>query len=122
MVIVKGAFPVKQSSWDAARELLNGFAEASRREAGCLAYEVYSRLDDPSTLVVWQQWRTSASMQNHFSSDSMEDFLDRLVVLLDGQVDTLYFDVQTDAEPQAADAPELSFSAGGSVDGSVTLH
>jgi quinol monooxygenase YgiN len=102
MVIVKGSFPVKKRLRGEALALVESFSANSRAEAGCLASEVYFRVDDPATLMVWQQWRSSATLQSHFSSDSVEAFLDRLVHLLDGKVDTLYFDVQNDEVENAS--------------------
>lgn len=117
MVIVKGSFPVKARQRTKALALVQSFAEDARTESGCLACEVYCQADAPATIVLWQQWRSSATLNSHFASDSMEHFLDRLTLLLDGAVDTLYFDVETEGE-----APASVAAADGCVAADVVLH
>jgi quinol monooxygenase YgiN len=119
MVIVKGAFPVKARQKEEALALVQSFAEDVRAERGCLACEVYCQADAPATIMLWQQWRSSAALKSHFSSDAMDRFLDRLTLLLDGMVDTLYFDVETDGEPPAASLATLPASC---VAEDVILH
>ncbi len=117
MVIVKGSFPVKGAYSDEAMSLVKDFARHFRHESGCLAYEVYWHTDQPDTIVVWQRWNSSASFNTHFSSGSMDDFLDELAVLLDGEVDALRFDVQT----RKTKAP-LAIHHQDCVAGNVTIH
>lgn len=118
MVIVKGSFPVKRRLRDQALELVKSFAATTRDEMGCLAYEVYCNADAPATIVIWQQWRSTATLDDHFSSDSMESFLERLSQLLDGEVDTLYFDVETD---EGKESPASTLSQASVAEG-VTIH
>lgn len=98
MVIVKGSLPMKEHLKTEALEQVQAFAEEARSASGCLACEVYWQADAPATLVLWQQWQSTATLKSHFASDVMEQFLDQLTLLLDGTVDTLYFDVENDAD------------------------
>lgn len=99
MVIVKGSFPVRKKVRNEALSLVKRFAEQTRAEANCLAIDVYCQADAPGTIMIWQQWFSSSALEAYFASDAMEDFLDQLTLYLDGEVDTLYFDVQDDQSP-----------------------
>ena len=47
MIIVKGSFPIKADQQPVALDLVQALAAASRKEPGCLSYEVYVHADEP---------------------------------------------------------------------------
>ena len=108
MIIVKGAIPVKTEQQKEAVDLVEMLAHASREERGCLAYEVYLRADDPDTIVIWQQWACLEALEDHFASDHVDAFLDAIPDLIDGEVESARFEVQSmDDGSEPLDAVEL---------------
>lgn len=114
MIIVKGAIPVKTEQQQEAVEMVQTLACASREEQGCLAYEVYLAADDPDTIVIWQQWACIEALEDHFSSDHVDAFLDAIPELIDGDVESARFEVQSmdDSLDQqdALDVPQVQLA------------
>ncbi|MCG8392327.1 MAG: antibiotic biosynthesis monooxygenase [Pseudomonadales bacterium] len=109
MIIVKGAFPVKSDQQPQALELVQDLAKASRKEPGCLAYEVYLQADEPRVIMVLQQWSSLDALEVHFGSEHVDTFLDAIPDMIDGEVTSAHFDVTgVDGEPVMEDAQEIA--------------
>lgn len=119
MIIVKGAIPVRQEDREEAVALIRELAETSRGERGCLAYEVYLSVDDPETVVLWQQWSSIEALETHFASEHVDAFLDLIPDYIDGQVTSARFDVQAEVLDEPEEGPEpphVQYA------GSIVLH
>ena len=57
---------------DEVRELLSGLVEPTRREAGCLSYELLQNIDDPTDFTFVEEWESEAAFQSHAASDHIE--------------------------------------------------
>ena len=55
---------------DAAREMM----QATRREAGCLAYVFSADLGDPGLFHLFEEWESQAALEAHFASPHMAAF------------------------------------------------
>ncbi|MFP1684104.1 putative quinol monooxygenase [Alloalcanivorax sp. C16-1] len=106
MVIVKGLIPVRDNLRESAVALAQELAQQARDEQGCLSYEVYVKADAPRVIMLWQQWTDLDALERHFDSEHLDDFLDRIPDMIDGEVHSLRFDVTEDGEePPAGPAP-----------------
>ncbi len=94
MIIVHGTFPVKADYREEALELMKRMSVASRTEEGCISYEFYVGLSDINTLLLFQEWDCVDSLQAHFETDHMEEFLKVLPDILDGEVTTRRYEVR----------------------------
>ena len=97
MIIVKGTIPLDREDREEAVALIREMADSSRRESGCLAYEVYLCVEDPDTVVLWQQWSSLEALEKHFASDHVDAFLDVIPDYIDGQVISERFDVRAES-------------------------
>ena len=68
MTHVMATIVVKPEHADAAKALLIELAAASRKEAGCLAYELFQQIDAPYTFQTVEQWRTQADADAHMAT------------------------------------------------------
>ena len=50
-----------------------GVADAIRAEAGNLRYEYYFPMDDPETVLLIDQWRDQAAIDQHHASPMMDE-------------------------------------------------
>ncbi len=50
--------------------------EATRKEQGCLAYEIHESLTQPGRFVSYESWETRADIDRHMRSDHMLAFLE----------------------------------------------
>lgn len=111
MIIVHGIFPVKPELRDDALEMMRRMSIASRAEFGCISYEFYIGLTDVNTLLLFQEWESVEALQGHFETNHMEEFLQKLPEVLDGEVSTRRYEVKSShellEEPQEFE-PELT--------------
>ncbi len=94
MIIVHGTFPVKADYREEALALMKRMAVASRSEEGCISYEFYVGLSENNTLLLFQEWDCVDSLQAHFETEHMEEFLKVLPDILDGEVTTRRYEVR----------------------------
>lgn len=77
---------------DAAKALLH-LAAATRREPGCLKYQLAGDLEIPGCLRLTEVWRDAASLQAHFRTPHMAEFQSRGARLRRKSIDAFRFDV-----------------------------
>ena len=95
MIIVHGTIPIKPDCREEALELARRMSEATRHEAGCISYDFYVGLSDPNTLMLFQEWEDMESLMGHFKTEHMESFLLELPDVLDGEITTRRYAVQS---------------------------
>jgi quinol monooxygenase YgiN len=59
---------------------------ASRKEAGCLAYDLVRDADDPAAYLVYEKWKGVAALGDHLKQAHTARLLKALELLLDGEV------------------------------------
>lgn len=74
MVIVMGTVKLAPDKLDGARPAMRKMVEASRAEAGCIAYAYAQDLLDPETIHVAEQWRDRAALTEHFATPHMAEW------------------------------------------------
>ncbi len=64
------------------REILSALVEPTRRESGCLGYELLQNASDPTDFVFVEKWASAAAEQAHFTTSHVSVALQRLIGLL----------------------------------------
>lgn len=64
------------------REILSSIVDPTRRELGCLSYELLQSNTDPTEFVFVERWASAAAEQAHFATPHIESALQRLAGLL----------------------------------------
>ncbi len=59
---------------------------ASRKEAGCLAYDLVRDADDPTAYLVYEKFKGVASLDNHLKQAHTVKLLKALEPILDGEI------------------------------------
>ena len=121
MIIVKGSIPVKATHKDEALSLIQALAGQSRREQGCVAYEVYIDAQSPETFNIWQQWTGLTALEEHFASPHVDAFLDAIPDLIEGEVTSARFEVLAEEGQEAMLDEALDFPSVQLAD-NITLH
>ena len=68
MIHVMARINVTPESADAAKAILTTLVAASRKEAGCLACELFQRLDAPHVFQTVEQWTDQAAVDAHMAT------------------------------------------------------
>jgi quinol monooxygenase YgiN len=64
------------------REILTALVDATRREPGCLSYELLQNHDDPTDFAFVERWASPAAEQAHFVTPHLSATLQQLAGLL----------------------------------------
>ena len=59
--------------------------EASRKEKGCVTYELHQDREDPTKFVFFEKWKSVKDLQSHFGEEHVKKLLGALGDLLDGE-------------------------------------
>lgn len=73
------ANPGKEQS---VRQGLLALIEPTRREPGCIRYDLHESLDDPALFVFYENWTSKAALDAHLATPHVQAFLKRTDELL----------------------------------------
>jgi quinol monooxygenase YgiN len=59
---------------------------ATKKEPGCLAYELNRDTEDPSTYVMYEKFKSVAALEEHLKQDHTRKLLEALEPLTDGEI------------------------------------
>ncbi len=68
-------------------ELLDRVAGATRQEAGCVSYEVFENVQDPTDITVISEFTDQSAYEQHFGQPYMLDMLGELPSLTTGEIE-----------------------------------
>ena len=54
------------------RELLRGLVEPTRKESGCISYELLQNTKDPTDFTFVEEWESEAALASHAASDHLK--------------------------------------------------
>ncbi|MFC3616471.1 putative quinol monooxygenase [Lutimaribacter marinistellae] len=52
--------------------------EDTRKEAGCLSYDLFRGTDDPDVLIFVEEWKTRESWEAHMAGEAIQSFNARI--------------------------------------------
>jgi quinol monooxygenase YgiN len=65
----------------------------TRSEEGCINYDLHRGVEDPSELVLYENWQRKADLDEHLSSPHVKDLLDKLPELSEDGVEITLFEM-----------------------------
>ena len=71
MIIVAGTFRVPEDKIDDLMPVARATLEASRKEAGCIAYSYAFDMEDRGLIRVYEEWESRAHLEAHFAQPHM---------------------------------------------------
>jgi quinol monooxygenase YgiN len=72
---------------DELKAILTGLVAPTRKEAGCLSYEIFQNRSDPCDFTFVEEWASDAALDAHWATPHVQDALARGVPLLAAQPD-----------------------------------
>ena len=79
--------PAKLDQAEQVREILRGLIGPTRRESGCISYELFLNNADPSDFTFIEEWENEAALDAHLQTDHIRAGLTQLDGLLAGPPD-----------------------------------
>ncbi|MEM1316021.1 MAG: putative quinol monooxygenase [Pseudomonadota bacterium] len=74
MIIVAGFIEVAEAGAETAASIARTMMAETRREAGCVVYDITRSLERPGRFHVYEEWETPAALEAHFETPHMKVF------------------------------------------------
>ena len=74
MLVIAGTVKVKPETRAEAVQAALKMAKASQAESGCRSYAFYVDLEDPNTILIFEQWESEVALMAHFQTPHMAEF------------------------------------------------
>ena len=62
----------KSETVSEVRELLSSLVEPTRKESGCIIYELLQNTEDPTDFTFVEEWESEAVLECHLASDHLK--------------------------------------------------
>lgn len=97
MIILQSTFQLLPESVDEAIDLMRDMMRLCRHEHGCRDYKYFQGVSDPSEVILLQEWDDAGSLQGHYETGHMEEFVGKLGPLLRSPITTRSYVSQDEA-------------------------
>lgn len=94
-VTVVARCKAKQGQELRVREEIMALVGPTRREAGCINYDLHVSTDDPSLFMLYENWRSKKDLDEHLATPYLERFKGLAAELLEGPIDIALFEMIT---------------------------
>jgi quinol monooxygenase YgiN len=85
------SFRVKAGQEKALMELAKPCVEATRKEKGCIAYDLQQDLDDPTKFILYERWKSPTALEEHMAEEHTKKLLASWGALMDGPASVRLF-------------------------------
>ena len=75
------------------REALMGLVEPTRRESGCIVYELLQNKTDPTDFTFVEEWQSQAALDRHAASEHIKATREQLKDIIEAPADIRTYDV-----------------------------
>jgi quinol monooxygenase YgiN len=86
-------FTARPDSIDAMRTLLLGMLEPTRKEAGCVSYELLNNSADPTDFTFVEEWASQAAIDAHMKTPHLQAVVADSAPLLASPLDVRFYTV-----------------------------
>ena len=69
---------VKSNEVEKVLELAKKLVEATAHDEGCIKYEMYQDVREPSILIMVEEWETMEALQNHMNSKHFQEIVPQM--------------------------------------------
>ncbi len=74
MIVISAAIPIDGSQREAVMDAVNTMRAATLLEDGCAEYRFSFAIDDPNTVLIFEEWRDQLALAAHFAAAHMAEF------------------------------------------------
>ena len=68
------------------KKVLTGLLEPTRKEDGCINYDMHQSPENPETFLFHENWTDKEKLDRHLETPHLKDFFSRIPELVDGDV------------------------------------
>ena len=85
-VTVVAEMKAKAGKTEELKEVLKGLLDPTRKEEGCINYDMHQSADEPDKFLFYENWVDKATLDRHLATPHLKDFFSRIPELVDGEV------------------------------------
>ena len=78
IITVVAVFQAKPGKENELRAALIGLLAPTRKEAGCISYDLHSSPEDPAKFLYYENWTGKAALDAHMQSPHVQQLLPRV--------------------------------------------
>jgi quinol monooxygenase YgiN len=67
--------------------VLNSMVEPTRKEPGCISYELLQNNEDPTDFTLIEEWQSDTALQSHFATKHFKEALTKMPNLIAAEPD-----------------------------------
>jgi quinol monooxygenase YgiN len=97
-IVVHGVASIRPEMLDASRDAATRMSKASRGEPGCNYYHFSIDLDDPTTLILAEEWESEEAFEKHLATQTFAEFSEVFARAIAGPPEFRRFNAE-DAQP-----------------------
>lgn len=86
-VTVLATFKAKPGMADKVRNAVMALVPPTRREPGCINYDLHQSVDDENLLMLYENWVSKKDLDEHLAMPYLQDFLGKADEILAEPVD-----------------------------------
>jgi quinol monooxygenase YgiN len=83
LLTVIGRLHAKAGQEDALRTALESLVEPTKKEKGCVTYDLHQGVEDPGLFVFYENWDSGEDLDAHLAAPHLAEFATQLGELLD---------------------------------------
>lgn len=92
-IAVVAMIKAKAGKEDALGEVLADLVSPSRKDDGCISYDLHRNTDDRSVFVFYEQWESKELLDDHLTQPHLRAFGEKAGDLLDGPADVKILEI-----------------------------
>jgi quinol monooxygenase YgiN len=101
MIIVQNTFHLLSKSKSEVIDLMKNMVLLCRKEQGCISYEYFEGITDSNQIILLQDWENAESLQGHYQTEHMDDFMSKLIHHLEKPIITRSYFTQKEEVAEA---------------------
>lgn len=97
-VTVLANIKAKPGMEDKVREAVMNLVVPTRKEAGCINYDLHVSIDDKSRLMLYENWRSKKDLDEHLAMPYLQDFIGKSDDLLAEPLEVILWEMISEPE------------------------
>lgn len=85
-IVVLARLKARQDSVETVKSELVKMVEPTRKEAGCITYQLHQDNEDPSVFVFYEIWESAVSLESHKDTDHYRHYAATVFGLIEGRL------------------------------------
>lgn len=87
MIKVVAKQTIKEDKVEACKDIITGLVEATRKEEGCITYELYEDIKKKNILTFIEEWESMEALKSHMNSKHFLEAMPKITAMREKEVE-----------------------------------